>query len=793
MLDEKDLPLDLTPDLTPEDDLITDLPGEIEILESPDIPVVIDKEEEVGVLLEEEIALETLVEADDYSGPHDEFDWTITNRNAVNYSPEETKRLLAVYDSTFNSIHEGQVLQGKVASIVGSDVVFDIRFKSDGLIPLSEFRDLDLKPGDLVEIYVERTEDEQGHLVLSRKKAKLLRAWEILVDSYKNGTIIKGNVISKTKGGLIVDCNGLETFLPGSQIDIKPIVDYDAYVGKTMEFKVVKINETIKNAVVSHKALIEGDLQEQREQIISGLEKGQVLEGTVKNITDFGAFLDLGGVDGLLYITDISWGRISHPSEVLEKNQKINVVVLDFDENKKRISLGLKQLQPHPWDVIPADIVEGSTVKGKIVNIEDYGAFLEIYPGVEGLIHVSEVNWNSQPINAKDFFFLGQEFEAKVGTIDREERKMSLSLKQLVEDPWTHVQQNFSVGTRHTGVVKNLTPYGVFVELSEGIGGMVHISDLSWTKRYNHPSEYTKVGQNLDVLITDIDLENRKLSLGHKQLEENPWDTFESIFPEGSYHEATVLRKDDRGFTVQLPYGLEAYAPVKFMKKENNLNAAVDETLTVKVIEFNREEKKIIVSHTRYLEDIRKEADDNVKKEKDVERQVTKKAVEKIQTKVEMSTLGEIEGFSQLKEQLQESAKAKLDAKAEAKANAAPAEVKVEATEKSPKNELFETSESEAEVKPKAKAKAKSTTGDDLKIIEGIGPKIAELLNADGINTFEELANAEISKIQTVLDNAGSRYRMHDPSTWPQQARLAFEGKMDELKVLQDSLKGGKA
>ncbi len=793
MLDEKDLPLDLTPDLTPEDDLITDLPGEIEILESPDIPVVIDKEEEVGVLLEEEIALETLVEADDYSGPHDEFDWTITNRNAVNYSTEETKRLLAEYDSTFNSIHEGQVLQGKVASIVGSDVVFDIRFKSDGLIPLSEFRDLDLKPGDLVEIYVERTEDEQGHLVLSRKKAKLLRAWEILVDSYKNGTIIKGNVISKTKGGLIVDCNGLETFLPGSQIDIKPIVDYDAYVGKTMEFKVVKINETIKNAVVSHKALIEGDLQEQREQIISGLEKGQVLEGTVKNITDFGAFLDLGGVDGLLYITDISWGRISHPSEVLEKNQKINVVVLDFDENKKRISLGLKQLQPHPWDVIPADIVEGSTVKGKIVNIEDYGAFLEIYPGVEGLIHVSEVNWNSQPINAKDFFFLGQEFEAKVGTIDREERKMSLSLKQLVEDPWTHVQQNFSVGTRHTGVVKNLTPYGVFVELSEGIGGMVHISDLSWTKRYNHPSEYTKVGQNLDVLITDIDLENRKLSLGHKQLEENPWDTFESIFPEGSYHEATVLRKDDRGFTVQLPYGLEAYAPVKFMKKENNLNAAVDETLTVKVIEFNREEKKIIVSHTRYLEDIRKEADDNVKKEKDVERQVTKKAVEKIQTKVEMSTLGEIEGFSQLKEQLQESAKAKLDAKAEAKANAAPAEVKVEATEKSPKNELFESSESEAEVKPKAKAKAKATTGDDLKIIEGIGPKIAELLNADGINTFEELANAEISKIQTVLDNAGSRYRMHDPSTWPQQARLAFDGKMDELKVLQDSLKGGKA
>jgi len=608
MLDETNLIPDNDPEI--KDD---------ELLQAP------KKEEAVVNLLEEVIDLETLVETDDFSGAHDEFDWSISNKNTLNYSPEDQEKYIKDYDKTFRTIIDGQVLQARVAGTTGNSVILDIDYKSDGLVAKTEFRDLDPKTGDHIEIYVEKTEDEKGHLVLSRKKAKLLRAWENLVDSYKNGTIIKGSVISKTKGGLIVDCNGLETFLPGSQIDIKPITDYDAYVGKVMEFKVVKINETIKNAVVSHKALIEGDLQEQREQIISGLEKGQVLEGTVKNITDFGAFLDLGGVDGLLYITDISWGRINHPNEVLEKNQKINVVVLDFDENKKRISLGLKQLQPHPWEVMPADIVEGSTVKGKIVNIEDYGAFLEIQPGVEGLIHVSEVNWNSQPVHAKDYFFLGQEFEAKVVTLDREERKMSLSLKQLTEDPWTTIQQRFPAGSRHSGVVKNLTPYGVFVEMSEGIGGMVHISDLSWTKRFNHPSEYTRVGNNLDVMIMEIDAESRKLSLGHKQLEENPWDTFENVFPVGSYHEATVLKKDDRGYTVQLPYGLEAYAPAKHMKKENNLQANVEEILTVKVIEFNRDDKKIMVSHAKYLEDVKKEINQKKKKEKDEEKTKRKK------------------------------------------------------------------------------------------------------------------------------------------------------------------------
>ena len=410
------------------------------------------------------------------TGAHDDFDWAITKQNKIEYSPEDTEKYIADYEKSLTSINDNEIVKGIVKSIRNGDVVLDINYKSDGIVSLSEFRDTpDLKKGDQVNVYVETQEDARGQLVLSRKKAKLLMAWDTIVDSFNNGTIIKGTVISKTKGGLIVDCFGLETFLPGSQIDIKPIIDYDSYVGKTMEFKVVKINEVIKNAVVSHKALIESDLQEQRDYIISGLEKGQVLEGVVKNITDFGAFMDLGGVDGLLYITDISWGRINHPDEVLNLNDKINVVVLDFDDNKKRISLGLKQLQPHPWDVLTDQIQEGSTVKGKIVNIEDYGAFLEISPGVEGLIHVSEVSWANQPVAARDYFKLDQEYEAKVVTIDKDERKMSLSLKQLQNDPWEEIDGKYPVGSRHNGVVKNLTPYGVFVEINEGIGGMVHI------------------------------------------------------------------------------------------------------------------------------------------------------------------------------------------------------------------------------------------------------------------------------------------------------------------------------
>lgn len=584
---------------------------------------------------------------------HDDFDWAIDKRADDTYSDEERASMLAEFDKSMSAIQEMEIVSGVVTAINDGDVVLDINFKSDGLIPLSEFRDMpDLSVGDAVEVYVEQQEDARGQLVLSRRKAKLLRAWDAIKDSYENGTVIKGMVISKTKGGLIADCGGLETFLPGSQIDIKPIIDYDSYVGKTMEFKVVKINEAIKNAVVSHKALIESDLAEQREAIIASLERGQVLEGLVKNLTDFGAFLDLGGVDGLLYITDISWGRISHPSEKLELNQKINVVVLDFDENKKRISLGLKQLQPHPWEVLAEEVLEGSTVKGKIVNIEDYGAFLEIQPGVEGLIHVSEVSWSNQPINAREHFKLGQEYEAKVVTIDREDRKMSLSVKQLMDDPWDKIEERFPESSRHSGEVKNLTPYGVFVELENGIGGMIHISDLSWTKRYGHPSEFTKVGQSIDIMILDIDKNNRKLSLGHKQLEENPWDTFETVFPQGSYHEATILRKDDRGAIVQLPYGLEAYSPLKHIRKEDGVYAEVDEILTVKVIEFNRDDKRIMVSHLRYLEDIRREADEQVRKERTAERNETRSAIKKTQSNIERETLGDLDVFSQLKEQL---------------------------------------------------------------------------------------------------------------------------------------------
>ncbi|MEM1215362.1 MAG: 30S ribosomal protein S1, partial [Bacteroidota bacterium] len=497
---------------------------------------------------EDDVEIQVEVPTGETGTAHDDFDWSIDATAENVYSEADRTKMLAEFDKSMSAIQEMEIVSGIVTAINDGDVVLDINFKSDGLIPLSEFRDMpDLGVGDPVEVYVEQQEDARGQLVLSRRKAKLLRAWDSIKDSYENGTVIKGTVISKTKGGLIVDCSGLETFLPGSQIDIKPIIDYDSYVGKTMEFKVVKINEAIKNAVVSHKALIESDLAEQREAIIASLERGQVLEGLVKNITDFGAFLDLGGVDGLLYITDISWGRISHPSEVLELNQKINVAVLDFDENKKRISLGLKQLQPHPWEVLAAEIEEGSTIQGKVVNIEDYGAFLEIQPGVEGLVHVSEVSWSNQPINAREYFKLGQMHDAKVVTIDREDRKMSLSIKQLQDDPWDKIEEMFPKESRHSGEVKNLTPYGVFVELENGIGGMIHISDLSWTKRYGHPSEFTKVGQQIDVMILDIDKNNRKLSLGHKQLEENPWDTFETVFPQGSFHEATVLRKDDRG------------------------------------------------------------------------------------------------------------------------------------------------------------------------------------------------------------------------------------------------------
>ena len=591
---------------------------------------------------------------------HDDFDWSVDKRNVASYSQETRVQMEQAYDSTFKSIEESELISGVIVGVTKTDVIINIGFKSDGLISLNEFRDMsEIKVGDEIEVLVVEKEDRNGHLHLSRKLARQARAWQKIVDFFKTGEIVTGTITSKTKGGLIVDVYGLETFLPGSQIDVKPVTDYDQYVGKTMDFKIVKINEQIRNAVVSHKALIESDIEAQRSVIIGQLEKGQVLEGTVKNVTDFGAFIDLGGVDGLLYITDISWGRVTHPNEVLENGKKLNVVVLDFDDEKKRISLGLKQLTPHPWDSLNIDIQEGAKVKGKVVNIEDYGAFLEILPGVEGLVHVSEITWSSQPINAKEFFKMGDEYEALVVTLDKEERKMSLSIKQMNEDPWDTIENKFPLESRHNGVVKNITPYGVFVELQTGIGGMIHISDLSWIKRFNHPSEFTKVGEPIEVTILSIDKENRKLALGHKQIEEDPWNTFESVFPIGSTHEGNVTKKDDKGATVQLQYGLEAYAPARHLRKENGSTVEADEILPFVIIEFDRNDKRIVVSHTRIWEQEKADEKETLKKEAKADAESTKKAVKNVQSKVEKSTLGDIDVLAALKDKMKKDEESK--------------------------------------------------------------------------------------------------------------------------------------
>jgi len=590
--------------------------------------------------------------------PHDDFDWSVDKRNVSSYNQAEKEKYDKVYDDTFKQINDGEMIQATIEAITKTDAVVNIGFKSDGLISLNEFRDVvgGLKVGDIVEVMVVEKEDREGNLNLSRKQARTSRAWERIMELHKTGEIVTGIVTSKTKGGLIVDVFGMETFLPGSQIDVKPVTDYDQFVGKTMEFKVVKINETIKNAVVSHKALIESDIEAQRAEIIGKLEKGQVLEGTIKNITDFGAFLDLGGLDGLLYITDISWGRINHPSEVLKMDQKINVVVLDFDDDKKRISLGLKQLTPHPWDTLSESIKEGEVVKGKVVNIEDYGAFLEIMPGVEGLVHVSEITWANTPVNAKEFFKLNDEYEAKIVTLDKDTRKMSLSIKQMANDPWSIIETTFPEGSRHSGVVKNITPYGVFIELATGIGGMIHISDLSWLKRFNNPNEYTKVGASIEVIIMNIDKDGRKLQLGHKQIEEDPWNSLESTFPVGSVHEGTVTKKDDKGAVVQLPYGLDGFAPSRHLLKEDGKTIGAEEIAQFMVIEFDRNDKRIVLSHTRLWEQAIEEVKQAEFKEKKADAEVTKKAVKNLQSKVEKSTLGDLSALVDLKARMDSAA-----------------------------------------------------------------------------------------------------------------------------------------
>ncbi|HCP92888.1 MAG TPA: 30S ribosomal protein S1 [Bacteroidetes bacterium] len=574
------------------------------------------------------------------------------------YSPAEQETLSGLYEKTLSTIAEKEIVKATVVGFTEKEVVLNIGFKSDGLIQRTEFRDTpDLKIGDVVEVLLENKEDMNGQLVLSRKKAVSERAWENIMKAQENDEIVNGYVKTRTKGGLVVDVMGIDTFLPGSQIDTKPIKDYDVYVGQTMPFKVVKVNHQFKNVVISHKVLIEEDIEAQKSDILSKLEKGQVLEGTVKNMTSFGVFIDLGGVDGLLHITDISWGRINHPEEVLKMDEKINVVVLDFDDEKKRISLGLKQLSSHPWDSLNTNLEVGAKVTGKIVNIADYGAFLEIAPGVEGLIHVSEMSWSQHLRNPSDFMKLGDEMEAVVLTLDKDERKMSLGIKQLQPDPWTDIATKYPVGSKHKGVVRNMTNYGLFVELEEGVDGLVHVSDLSWTKKIKHPNEFVKKDQELDVIVLEMDMENRRLSLGHKQLDENPWDTFETIFTVGSVHTGTVMKVDEKSATIALPYGVEGYAPIKQLTKEDKSIAKEDSGLEFKVTEFNKENKRIVVSHTSVWK-----ADNEVKKVEEVkakteEKEKTAKAVKKSNESQEKSTFADVEGLAALKAQLEKGTK----------------------------------------------------------------------------------------------------------------------------------------
>ena len=585
--------------------------------------------------------------------PLEDFDWNAIDSKSEQMNQAEIDKQSEAYEKTFNQFTEQEVIEGTIVSINDREAVVNIGFKSDGVIPASELRyNPELKAGDKIEVFVESQEDANGQLLLSHKKARILKSWERVNQAYESQEIITGYVKSRTKGGLIVTVfDNIEAFLPGSQIDVKPIRDYDVFVGKNMEFKVVKINHEYKNVVVSHKALIEDEIEAQKAEIISHLEKGQVLEGVVKNITSYGVFIDLGGVDGLIHITDLSWGRISHPEEIVHLDEKINVVILDFDESKRRIALGLKQLTPHPWDALDPNLKEGDHVKGKVVVIADYGAFVEIVPGVEGLIHVSEMSWSQHLRSAQDFLKVGDEVEAVILTLDREQRKMSLGIKQLMPDPWLAIAEKYPVGSKHTATVRNFTNFGIFVELEEGVDGLIHISDLSWSKKIKHPAEFTKIGDKIDVIVLEVDAENRRLSLGHKQLEENPWDVYESIFTVGSVHQGTISQMNDKGATVTLPYGVEGFAPMRHLEKADKSKAKNGETLDFKVIEFSKENKKIIVSHTRVNQDGVDDSrvdDSEAKKER-----ATKKTVKKINDTLEKTTLGDLDVLANLKEELE--------------------------------------------------------------------------------------------------------------------------------------------
>ncbi|MBR1543062.1 MAG: 30S ribosomal protein S1 [Bacteroidaceae bacterium] len=587
--------------------------------------------------------------------PLDEFNWE-AYESGETLSPVSKEDQEKAYDNTLNKVNDREVVEGTVISMNKREVVVNIGYKSDGIIPMSEFRyNPDLKPGDKVEVYIENQEDKKGQLVLSHRKARLSMAWDRVNAALENQEIIKGFIKCRTKGGMIVDVFGIEAFLPGSQIDVKPIRDYDIFVGKTMEFKVVKINQEFRNVVVSHKALIEAELEAQKKEIIGKLEKGQVLEGTVKNITSYGVFVDLGGVDGLIHITDLSWGRVSDPHEVVQLDEKINVVILDFDDEKRRIALGLKQLSPHPWDALDADLKVGDHVKGKVVVMADYGAFVEIAPGVEGLIHVSEMSWSQHLRSAQDFLKVGDEVEAVILTLDRDERKMSLGIKQLKADPWENIEVKYPVGSQHKAKVRNFTNFGVFVEIEEGVDGLIHISDLSWTKKVKHPSEFTQIGADIDVVVLEIDKENRRLSLGHKQLEENPWDTFETVFTVGSVFEGTITEMLDKGAVVALPYGVEGFVTPKHLVKQDGSQAQLNEKLPFKVIEFNKDARRIFLSHSRVYED-------QTRNEERAERRAPRKNSKReepsvIQNQAASTTLGDIDALAALKEKLQKGSK----------------------------------------------------------------------------------------------------------------------------------------
>lgn len=682
--------------------------GNVKLTESNEIQPEVTSSQEVAA--EKAPKKQNITES---KSSHDDFDWDADEAGFQSYSKEEKAKLEQSYTNTFNPVTEKQVVKGHVVAINEKDVVVNIGFKSDGLVPRQEFRDVtDLKIGDEVEVFVDVAEDKMGQLILSRRKALQETAWEKIVEAHEKDMIVTGYVRSRTKGGLVVDVFSIDTFLPGSQIDTKPVRDYDQYVGKNMDFKIVKINDIYKNVVVSHKALIEDDIEAQKSEILSRLEKGQVLEGVVKNMTSFGVFVDLGGIDGLLHITDISWGRINHPEEVLKLDEKVNVVILDYDDTKKRISLGLKQLSAHPWDDLDPSIVEGSRVKGKVVSVADYGAFIEIKPGVEGLVHVSEMSWSSHLRNPSEYLSVGEEIEALVLALDRNEHKMSLGIKQLTQDPWVDITNKYSVGSKHSGVVKNLTSYGLFLELEEGIDGLVHVSDLSWNKKIKHPSEFVKKGEKLDVIVLEVDAENRRLSLGHKQLEENPWDTFETIFTIGSLHEGTVTSINDKGATIQLQYGVEAFAPTRHIKKQDNKPMKEDEVMEFEVIEFSKDSKRIIVSHTNIWKGAERAKADQDDKSREKSRKNASKTVKKINQTSEKTTLGDMDALTELRAQFEkaEGAPAKA-AKAKADAEAAAAA------------ETSNSSEGIAE----------------LKDLSGVGPAMVKRMNALGINSIEDL------------------------------------------------------